>query len=350
MKTLAPVGNFLAFSLILVSSAFAQSPPAGAGGVPQAAGPEKQQIYTRDTIATEDLRKLADFMDNESIIERKDLVSSRIANERVGRALALLKVDCKIINAAHVAEVTGKEWGWKNASVGLYEAACESGAGYLVTLRDTHEASATLCFAAESQIKEPAKASRAERCLLPENAVPNMRAQKMLGTFGINCAVDASQWLGESATLHLDYIESRCKDGQGYVIHVPVPGSPGTAGAMSCEQSATVGIPCTWAQHTQSASDDARPDLNWFKEQLKRAGVSCDVLQARIVGREKIRRRYVVEFQCRDNPNGLVAFVPPDSTNAKDFESMDCIAAAVRGVRCEYSPVVKPMGATDTTH
>jgi len=121
MKALLSLGYSLAASVVVISFAFAQSP---AGGPPQPAGLEKQQVYTRDTIAPEDLRKLADFMDKESIIERKDLVSTYVARGRVSKVFALLKIDCKIVNVAHVAEATGKQWGWTNVAVGLYEAAC----------------------------------------------------------------------------------------------------------------------------------------------------------------------------------------------------------------------------------
>ena len=339
MKALLSLGYSLAASVVVISFAFAQSP---AGGPPQPAGLEKQQVYTRDTIAPEDLRKLADFMDKESIIERKDLVSTYVARGRVSKVFALLKIDCKIVNVAHVAEATGKQWGWTNVAVGLYEAACENGMGYLVTLRDTHEASATSCFAAESQINESSKATRAEHCLLPENVDPNTRAQKMLSTLGVSCTVDASQWLGQSTTLHLDYIESRCKEGQGYVIHVPIPGSRGAAGTISCEQSAQAGIPCKLTQRIQSAStnstaaSDSRPTLQWFKDALAKNNVSCDTKQARLVGREKIKKRHIVEFQCDQKPQGLVVYVPADGDATNLFESIDCAAAATRGISCQF--------------
>ena len=68
--------------------------------------------------------------------------------------------------------------------------------------------------------------------------------------------------------------------------------------------------------------------------------MSCQTKRARIVGRESIKRRYLVEFECSDRPEGLVAFVPPAGDTVNPFESMSCTSAAERGIRCELS--VKP--------
>ena len=51
-------------------------------------------------------------------------------------------------------------------------------------------------------------------------------------------------------------------------------------------------------------------------------------------------RRYLVEFECSDRPEGLVAIVPPAADTVNPFESMNCALAAERGIRCELS--VKP--------
>ena len=92
---------------------------------------------------------------------------------------------------------------------------------------------------------------------------------------------------------------------------------------------------------------DSRPSLEWFKEALTRNGVSCVTKRARIVGRESIKRRYLVEFECSDRPEGLMAFVPPVGDTANAFESMNCEAAAKRGIRCEWMPAEDRAGASN---
>jgi hypothetical protein len=64
--------------------------------------------------------------------------------------------------------------------------------------------------------------------------------------------------------------------------------------------------------------------------------VSCDVKKARVAGRESIKRRYVVEYQCPERPQGLVAYVPSPGDSASAFESMDCAAAAERKIACQF--------------
>jgi hypothetical protein len=69
---------------------------------------------------------------------------------------------------------------------------------------------------------------------------------------------------------------------------------------------------------------------------LSRNGLTCQTKRARIIGRESIKRRYLVEFECTDRPEGVIAFVPPAGDAVNAFESMDCAKAATRGIRCEF--------------
>ena len=110
---------------------------------------------------------------------------------------------------------------------------------------------------------------------------------------------------------------------------------------LGCQDAAKQGVACELSSTARAASPspaDSRPTLSWFKEELSRHGVSCQTKRARIVGRESIKRRYLVEFECADRPEGLVAFVPPAGDTINPFESMDCASAAARGIRCELLP------------
>ena len=215
-------------------------------------------------------------------------------------------------------------------------------------LRDTGEASAISCFAIDAspaldvgEIGEGIEGKCSESVV----AGANQRSERLLSALGTRCQVTDTRWLGEQAATHLEYVEAKCADGAGYVMRLPTPGGSGSVGLDSCAVSREKGIACVLsaAPAGEGQTSTARVDLAWFKSQLSAAKVQCDVAQARIVGREKIRRRYVVEFECRDVPSGVVAFVPPPDAAADTFESMDCTAALVRGVTCEYS---KSQGAS----
>jgi hypothetical protein len=88
---------------------------------------------------------------------------------------------------------------------------------------------------------------------------------------------------------------------------------------------------------TLAAKANARPNLAWFKDALAKNGVSCESKHARIVGRESIKRRYLVDFDCKDHPEGLVAIVPPADDTTNKFETMNCATAATRGVQCQFT-------------
>jgi hypothetical protein len=62
--------------------------------------------------------------------------------------------------------------------------------------------------------------------------------------------------------------------------------------------------------------------------------VSCDAEAVHVIGHEAVKRREVVEYFCpKQQPNGLVAFLPTEGATAP-FEVLDCPAAAKRQAVC----------------
>jgi hypothetical protein len=49
-----------------------------------------------------------------------------------------------------------------------------------------------------------------------------------------------------------------------------------------------------------------------------------------------VGQRYVVEVQCPQQPQGLVAFIPLQDA-PKPFETIDCSAAAARSIQCKLT-------------
>ena len=76
--------------------------------------------------------------------------------------------------------------------------------------------------------------------------------------------------------------------------------------------------------------------MQWFKDALAKNGISCEVKKARVIGRESIKRRYLVEYLCPQQPRGLVAYVPSAGDAVNTFESIDCNAAAERKITCQF--------------
>jgi hypothetical protein len=139
----------------------------------------------------------------------------------------------------------------------------------------------------------------------------------ILSRAGKVCAIRDLKWLGQSAASNTDYLEVACEDGEGLVVRSPLPGSLPAVRVDTCCESGQRGVPCRLSGDAVTAA---------LKNSLARPGVACDAEGVRPIGRETIKRRQVVEFFCpKQQPNGLVAFLPVEGVPAP-FEAIDCSA------------------------
>ena len=310
--------------LVLPVESFAQGiPNSGAAGREQPG----EQVMTRDTMSQADLKRLAEKLDEWKRVDGAG-VPPRVAKVRTAAMLKVLSVPCDVSEAVYRGTAP------EAADRHIYEAACKDGLGYLLLLQGS-TLRGVICLSAGEEAP-PAK------CVIPANSDSKVMAGSVLTRKDIPCKVREIKWLGINAA-NLEHIEVACESGGGYVLRSPLPGSSGKLDVVGCDEATRQGIACKLSPQAASATDskaDSRPSLEWFKEALARNGVSCQTKRARIVGRESIKRRYLVEFECSDRPEGLVAIVPPVGDTVNPFESMNCASAAERGIRCELS--VKP--------
>jgi hypothetical protein len=304
-----------------------------------------------------DIAGLADFVDNTRRLERKGLVSKTLATKRGTVMLNALHIDCQLTDADHVASGNTTAGG-QPVSVGLYEVACGNGMGYLLTLMGLSSASGISCFAASATQQGDSSDSKVDlKCRLPANQNLNTMATTVMRNAGAACDAHDLKWLGQSADPKVDYTEVACNDNQGFVLRTPAPGSTGNIDVLSCKDAASHGAQCQMsstapeiataaaragaaaAAGAPPSATEPRPNLQWFKDALNKNGVSCDVKKARIVGRESIKRRYIVEYQCPQQPRGVVAYVPSAGDTTNPFESIDCDAAALRKIPCQFLDV-----------
>lgn len=279
------------------------------------------EVLTRDTLSASDLKRVAEQIDQWMRIEGKGELSPREAKARTTAMLDALQASCVVLDATYRGKAPDDD-----AHI-IYEAACEDGNGYLLML-DGSTLSGMSCLA-RGWSRLPVE------CALPGNVDSKLMAGALLGRKGVECKVRELKWLGTSAA-NLEHIEAVCESGAGYVMRSPPLGTRGKLEVLDCQDSAKQGVACELSSGASPApaSADARPTLAWFKEALGRNGVACLTKRARIFGRESIKRRYVVEFECSDRPEGLVAYVPPVGDSVNTFESMSCPSAAERGIQC----------------
>jgi hypothetical protein len=308
--------------LALPAEGFAQAGAGNAG----AAGRQQpvEDTLTRDTLSKSDLKRLAEQIDQWNRVDGRKGVQPRVARERTAAMLAVLNVTCAVSDAVYrgLAPDAGEQH--------VYEATCEEGLGYLLMLQGS-------ALTGKSCLEGPAVSSM--KCTLPANVDGKTMVGTVLNRQHIPCKVRDFKWLGSSVS-GLDHVEAACEGNTGYVMRSPPPGMSGKLEVFNCQDAIKHGIACTLmsaAVPATPAAVDARPTLAWFKDALSRNGVSCESTRARIIGRESIKRRYLVEFECADRPEGLVAYVPAASDTSNAFDSMSCAAAAERAIRCELT-------------
>lgn len=257
--------------------------------------------------------------------EGKTKTAAELLAEDKADATALVsaaKLPCAVTDALLVAEDTDKH-------TKTYEVACGSGTGYfLVQAEPPGAPSGFTCFAAEAARNADIAAHRepAIGCGLPENGGTAAMAATILSRAGKVCAVRATKWLGQSRTTNTDFLEVACSEGAGFVVRSPVPGSQLPLRIDTCVDSARYGLPCSLTE--------TDPVVIASTEALKKHGVACDAESTRVLGHEAVKKRRVVEFYCpRQQPKGLVAFIPLEESKAP-FETFDCVQAATHGAVC----------------
>jgi hypothetical protein len=335
---------FMVLSTCVAATAFAQGPPPG-GGV---SAPRVPEGITMGYMSQGDVKGLADFVDTTRLLERKDLVPKAAAAKRSTAILRALAVPCQVTDAQHVAAGKSMADG-KSVDVGLYEVACANGMGYLLTVRESSMATGISCLAASatqsSEVSDQAQVD--SKCHLPANTDLNEMATTLMRNAGTQCAASKVKWLGESAEPKLDYTEVACSDDRGFVLRTPAPGAAGNIDFVSCQDAVAHGARCQLTGDAAAAPTagtaggapavQTRPTLQWFKDALSKNGVNCEVQKARIVGRESIKRRYIVEYQCPQQPRGVVAYVPSEGDTVNSFEWVDCAIAASRKLPCQLA-------------
>ncbi|MHB8812171.1 MAG: hypothetical protein ACYDAE_02810 [Steroidobacteraceae bacterium] len=337
-----------AFALsVVVTSAWAQQGAPPAGGINSPTVPEGT---TRDYVSPSDIKGLADLVDTKRMVEGRNLVSPALAKRQSSAMLAALHVSCRLADAKSIGAgetvVNGT-----SVKIALYEVSCGDGMGYLLTAQGAM-ASGISCFEAAGTSSVPASARSSDtdlKCQLPSNANIDAMATAVMRTAATSCAAQDVKWLGHSVAPDFDYTDVACLDGQEYVLRTPAPGSQGNIGVLTCQAASKLGASCqltrrgaasgtaeSQAAAQPTAGAQARPDLQWFENAFSRNDFACSVKNARIVGRESIKRRWVVEFQCAQHPRGVVAYVPSEGDTVNKFERIDCEAAATRHLRCKF--------------
>ena len=294
---------------------------------------------TRDLMSQEQFNKLTEYADRAKRLTKEDKAKGKsledmLAEDRAA-ATALTKampLSCEVADAMLIAQGPDTVDG-KTVDTKTYEAACTNGMGYFLISRESLAPYGFSCFAADATRLADVAAGRKPGaiCQLPSNADMRVAAGKVLNTAGISCAVRDYRWVGQNAANHTEFDEIACIDGKGYIMIAALPGAAIPVHVETCNQSAGRGLPC------KLSDNGALPvTLKTFREALAAQKIACDATDqtTRVIGQENAKKRYVIEFQCSQQPKGLVAFIPLAGSTSAPFEAIDCKTAVKRGVVC----------------
>ena len=319
----------------------------GAGGFAFGqAGPGTHQDNSglNGSISHEELERMGGDQTLASKSAKETAAAKATAIAQSAPLIKTLQISCDINDARLVVSGTRQAAsGGKKIETRVYEAACSGAVGYLLEVQGTEAPVAISCVAAEearaadvAQGKDPGFF-----CKLPENQDVYALVRSLIrANAGAECTIDVLQSLGRSETTQSSYSEIKCKDKQGFLLRLPLPGSTAKAAAMSCADAAKQGVGCRLTETAPGSGATAADEpvtLASLKSALAQNGVSCNVSQLRLIGQEDHLKRYVVEYLCADQPTGAVAFIPLTG-NSHPYESMDCDKALLNRIPCSLVP------------
>lgn len=153
-----------------------------------------------------------------------------------GRFAKAAGVDCKVVDAALVTRKNGL----------AYEMACEKDLGWIVVRRDDGAYAAYDCLALAASAKAINKGREIATCRLRSN-VGHQKAglQSLVSKAHLFCTVVDGQFKGFGGAPQISRYEVKCKNGTGYLIDAPTPGSNAQIAAASCDIADTLGSACT---------------------------------------------------------------------------------------------------------
>jgi hypothetical protein len=264
------------------------------------------------------------------INEMTDAERAKVREES-GKLISDVQLACDAVSAAQVGHSNARIGG-KSVEMKAYEVACGNGMGYFIASQGPERPLVMSCFAADAT--HTASLANGEKsdlfCQLKANKDIKAMAAALLAKAGTSCDVNLVRWYGIVVATSTEYTEVACADGKGYLLKNQQINPGASMSAMSCQDAAEQNLRC---RLSNSGPPPAQVMMDRFKQAIKQNGVACDAMQIRVVGRETVSRRYVIEAQCPEQPGGLVAFIPLDDPNHQ-FESMDCAAAAEHHVTC----------------
>lgn len=151
-----------------------------------------------------------------------------------------LKIPCDVVDAAELSDQPSK--------LPSYELVCRDAMGWIINRKIGGETQALDCLAVQDSAEAAGKAwPRGLYCLMRGNFQPAMGLAPIAAKIAPDCDVADGAYLGSGGDPPIVRYELLCRNGKGFVVDNPSPGSAAPLSAVTCDEAAQAGSPCKLA-------------------------------------------------------------------------------------------------------
>jgi len=156
------------------------------------------------------------------------------------------------------------------------------------------------------------------------DAANNAKVSALLAKSGQTCQMIKSRTIGPLQSGDYAY-EVACQGDKGFVLIATAQGA--YSKSVNC---ANAGDSCKLTDSTKAET----AETGTYTKLAKASGFQCDVAKYRFIGTDKSNAE-VVELQCANRPDGVVAMFPADNKGKAKF--MDCVQAGAIQQACKLT-------------
>ncbi|MEJ2816971.1 hypothetical protein [Caulobacter sp. CCG-8] len=151
-----------------------------------------------------------------------------------------LHAPCEVIDAAPLST--------RPSSKPEYEIACKDALGWIISTGADGKPQLNDCLALDTGALAAGKSwPKGMVCGLPGNAAPVAGLKPLAAKASPGCVVADGTFLGGGGDPPILRYEIACKNGGGYIVDAPAPGSTAVQSSLTCDEAKSAGAACTLA-------------------------------------------------------------------------------------------------------
>jgi hypothetical protein len=154
------------------------------------------------------------------------------------KVAADLHAPCEVIDAAPLSD--------RPSSKPEYEIVCKDALGWIISTGPNGKLLLNDCVALDAAALAAGKTwPKGMICSLPGNAAPVAGLKPIAAKVAPGCTLTDGTFLGGGGDPPILRYEIACKDGKGYIVDNPAPGSTASLSSLSCDEAKAAGVVCT---------------------------------------------------------------------------------------------------------